>query len=143
MRIFALMCVIALQLITPTAEAVESRWIPAAASNTGLHGTMWTTDLWLYSQVSDQEMEVTATFFTDQLGTAEPAQATITLPPNASVEIPDAVATLFGEQRPGSIRIEADQPRRYRITPAPGNAGGSFLLPTPRKPPPSMDQETR
>lgn len=125
MRFFTLMCVIALLLSAPLAEAVETRWIPAAASNTGLHGSMWTTDLWLYSQVNDQEMVVTATFYTDQMGTPEPVQATITLPPNASVEIPDAVATLFDEHRPGSIRLEADHPffARSRTSNTGGDTG--------------------
>lgn len=103
-------CLATLAMISPAASALETRWIPAAASNPGLHGTFWSTDLWLHSQVIDTELVVTATFFAEQLGTAEPEQATITLPPYAPVEITDAVATLFGENRPGSIRLEAQYP---------------------------------
>lgn len=90
--------------------ALETRWIPAAASNPGLHGTMWTSDLWLYSQVNDADLTVTATFFAVQTGSTNPPQATIVLPPSVPVEILDAVAVLFGENRPGSIRLEAEHP---------------------------------
>lgn len=110
MRYLVTILVTVIMIVASAAFALETLWIPAAASNPGLHGTVWTTDLWLYSQVVDADLEVTATFFTEQEGTAEPKQATITLAPATPVEIIDAVAVLFGEGRPGAIRLEAPYP---------------------------------
>jgi len=102
--------VILLLIFLATTARAETLWIPAAASNPGLYGTMWTTDLWIYSRVNDETISLTATFFTDQEGSVTPPKATIDLPPNAPIEVRDAVATLFGEDRPGAIRLESDYP---------------------------------
>jgi hypothetical protein len=117
------LCVMLLLLGAPASSALETWWIPAAASNPGLHGTVWTTDLWLYSRVNDEAQTVTASFFSEQLGTDDPIQTTIELPPITPVEIKDAVATLFGENRPGSIRLEAEYP--FFAKTRTSNSGGS------------------
>jgi hypothetical protein len=108
-QVATLFIVIALFIVLP-ATAEEELWIPAAASNPGLHGTMWTTQLWLGSRVVDSPIEVRAAFFPDQVGTADPAEVTIEIQPSSQIEILDAVATLFGENRPGAIRLRSDHP---------------------------------
>ncbi len=123
MRFSSCLCAILVLLSAPSLAALETWWIPAAASNPGLHGTVWTTDLWLYSQVTDENITVTASFFPEQLGTQTPSQAAIELPPNRPVEIEDAVATLFGENRPGSIRLECPYP--FHAKSRTSNTGGS------------------
>jgi len=108
-NVATLVVIIALLIVLP-AVADEELWIPAAASNPGLHGTVWTTELWLASRVLDAPIEVTAAFFPDQAGTAEPVEVTIEIQPSTQVEVLDAVATLFGENRPGAIRLSSDHP---------------------------------
>ncbi len=110
MRHVTTFVVVIVLLIVLPAAAEEELWIPAAASNPGLHGTMWTTQLWLGSRVVDIPIEVRAAFFPDQTGTAEPEEATIEIQPSTQVEILDAVATLFGEDRPGAIRLRCEHP---------------------------------
>ena len=92
------------------AGATEEVWIPAAASNPGLQGTSWTTDLWLQSRVIGAPMEITAAFFAYRAGTPSPSETTIVLQPGEHRQIADAVATLFGEDRPGAIRLRSDDP---------------------------------
>lgn len=92
--------VILLMAVLPATAEVEL-WIPAAASNPGLHGTVWTTDLWLQSRVLDAPIEVVATFHPDQTGTMTPEEIVIDLQPRTQIEIRDAVAMLFSENRPG------------------------------------------
>jgi hypothetical protein len=110
MRTTVTLCIV-LVALTATAHVTEEElWIPAAASNPGLHGTMWTTDLWLGSRVLDAPIEVRAAFLPDQQGVAEPDEVIIELQPSTQVEILDAVATLFGENRPGAIRLRSEHP---------------------------------
>ncbi len=104
-----LLMVITLAVVLPAA-ADEELWIPAAASNPGLHGTMWTTDIWIHSRVMDAPIEVSAAFFPDQAGIADPEEVVIELAAQEHVKISDAVATLFGENRPGAIRLRSTQP---------------------------------
>lgn len=110
MRRLAVSFVIALLAIVLPATAQEELWIPAAASNPGLHGTLWTTELWLGSRVADAPIEVRAAFLPDQEGTAEPEEVVIAIEASTQVEILDAVATLFGEDRPGAIRLRSEHP---------------------------------
>lgn len=123
MRLSSILLAIVVLLAASSAVALETWWIPAAASNPGLHGTVWTTDLWLYSQVTDEDITVTASFFPERLGAPTPIQAEIVLPPNRPVEIEDAVAALFGENRPGSIRLECRYP--FHAKSRTSNSGGS------------------
>ncbi len=123
MQLRSILCSFLVLLSGSSLAALETWWIPAAASNPGLHGTLWTTNLWLYSQVIDEDITVTASFFPDQLGTPTPIQAEIDLPPNRPVEIEDAVASLFGENRPGSIRLECPYP--FHAKSRTSNSGGS------------------
>lgn len=124
MRHFTSLVVIAMLLVTVPAAAEEELWIPAAASNPGFHGTMWTTELWLASRVLDVPITVRAAFFPDQAGTADPVEATIEIAPKTQVEIVDAVATLFGENRAGAIRLRCDHPFLAQSRTA--NDGGSL-----------------
>ncbi len=126
MRHFA-PAVIVIALFIAPATTAEELWIPAAASNSGLHGTMWTTDLWLQSRVLDAPMEIIATFHPDQAGTTAPEEIVIELQPNAQVEIRDAVASLFDENRPGAIRLRSEHPFSAQSRTAnDGGTNGSF-----------------
>ena len=87
---FCVALALMLAMIPATAIGTEL-WIPAAASNPGLHGSMWSTDLWLMNRVVDASIEVTAAFFPDQEGTGAPEEAVITLGPGSQIEISDAV----------------------------------------------------
>jgi len=116
--------VLALTLASVDAAAEYDLWIPAAASNPGLHGTVWTTDLWLLNRVTDASIEVTASFFPDREGTATPAEAVVTLEPGSQIEIRDAVMNLFGEHRSGAIRLQSEYPFSAQSRTA-NNAGSS------------------
>ncbi len=110
MRQVAISLIIVLVAIVLPATAEEELWIPAAASNPGLHGTMWTTDLWLLSRVTDESIEVRAAFFPNRAGTSAPEEVVITLEPSSQIEIQDAVMTLFDKHRPGAIRLQSEYP---------------------------------
>lgn len=110
MRSRIVLCVIGFLALAGLAGAETVLWIPAAASNPGLNDTQWSTDLWLYSRVVDSPIDVFAAFLPDQAGSANPTEVTIQLPQRQVVEINDAVATLFGESRPGAIRLRSEQP---------------------------------
>lgn len=124
MRHIARLCIVVLVLASCTAVAEEELWIPAAASNPGLHGTAWTTDLWLLNRVIDMSIEVTAAFFPDREGTATPEEAVVTLDAGSQIEIRDAVMTLFGEHRAGAIRLRSEHPFSAQSRTA-NNAGSS------------------
>jgi len=126
MRIIARLTVIVLILIACIATAEEEQWIPAAASSPGAHGTMWTTDLWLASRVLDVPMEVRAAFFPEQTGTTEPVEVVIQIEPMAHVEIHDAVANLFSENRPGAIRLRSEHPFIAQSRTANDGSDGSY-----------------
>ena len=110
MRSRIVLCVIAFLALAGLAGAETILWIPAAASNPGLNDTQWSTDLWLYSRVVDSPIEVFAAFLPNQAGAADPTEVTIQLPQRQVVEISDAVATLFGDSRPGAIRLRSEHP---------------------------------
>jgi len=91
------------------ASAEEVRWLPVAASNTGINGTVWTTDLWIFNRVVDSPIEVKLAFLPDVAGTTtEPVEVTVTVPAFTSVVIHDPVGSLFSESRPGAIRLRSD-----------------------------------
>jgi hypothetical protein len=104
----AVLSIVVVCLVFSATAGGEELWIPAAASNPGLHGSMWSTDLWLYSRVRDATITITATFFSESGGS--PQQQTIAVEPHRPVEVNDAVATLFSRDEPGSIRLECDYP---------------------------------
>jgi hypothetical protein len=128
--------ILGVALATTATAAEHELWIPAAASNPGLHGTMWTTDLWLLNRVTDASIEVTAAFFPDREGTTTPAEAAIALEPSSQIEIRDAVMTLFGEHRAGAIRLHSEHPFSAQSRTA-NDAGssGSFGQGIPAFPP--------
>jgi hypothetical protein len=114
-------------LLAAAVAAQEVQWIPAAASNPGLQGTVWTTDLWLYSRVVDAPINVYAAFLPGQAGNESPTEITIVVPQETAVEINDAVATLFGESRPGAIRLRSEYPFWAQSkTTNDGGAAGSY-----------------
>ena len=91
------------------ASAEEVRWLPVAASNTGLNGTVWTTDLWIFNRALDAPIEVKLAFLPDVAGTTtEPVEVTVTVPAFTSVVIHDPVGSLFSESRPGAIRLRSE-----------------------------------
>ncbi len=139
MRSLVVICVLSLLLLPVAGGAETILWIPAAASNTGLQGTQWTTDLWLYSRVTDAPIEVAAAFLPDQLGIAEPTEVTIQLPEGEVVEVSDAVATLFGESRPGAIRLRSEHPFSAQSrTVNSGGTTGTYGQGIPAFPPPDQ-----
>lgn len=89
-------------------EAETVRWIPAAASNAGLRGTQWTTDLWIYNKVSDRPITVYLAFLPDEGGVVDPVEVSVDLPVMNPVHIRDVVGSLFGEDRPGAIRLRSE-----------------------------------
>lgn len=142
MRSRIVLCVIAFLALAGLAGAETVLWIPAAASNPGLNDTQWSTDLWLCSRVIDSPIEVFAAFLPDQAGAANPTEVTITLPQDQVVEISDAVATLFGESRPGAIRLRSEHPfwaqsRTFND----GGDNGTFGQGIPAFPPPPLQTE--
>ena len=116
--------ILVLLLASVAAAAEYDLWIPASASNPGLHGTMWTTDLWLLSRVVDESIEIRASFFPDREGTTAPDEVVITLEPSRQIEIRDAVMNLFGEHRSGAIRLQSEYPFSAQSRTA-NNAGSS------------------
>lgn len=94
--------------ITSTAGAEVVKWIPAAASNAGALGTYWTTDVWIYSQVQDAATEVHIAFLPEGVENPTPVEVTVEIPAYSAIRLTDVVATLFGESRPGALRLRSD-----------------------------------
>lgn len=90
------------------AAAETTLWIPAAASNPGRHGTQWTTDLWISNPVADASSTVYLAFFPDQEGVDQPAEVPVEISRLSTLKIIDVVSTLFGEHRPGAIRLRSE-----------------------------------
>jgi len=105
------------------------RWVPVAASNEGLHGSYWTTDLSIFNRARDQATWIHVAFFPDAEGTEEPEEVTLLIEePTAMLEIHDVVAELFGESRPGALRLRSNHPfeassRTFNIGGADGSHG--------------------
>ncbi len=88
------------------AETVQ--WLPAAASNSGLHGTVWTTDLWITNRVSDRPITVYLAFLAEEDGVVDPVEIPVEIPVINRAYIQDVVGSLFGESRPGAIRLRSE-----------------------------------
>jgi hypothetical protein len=95
-------------VITSTAGAEIVKWIPAAASNAGALGTYWTTDLWIYSQVQDAATEIHIAFLPEGVENPDLVEETVQIPAYSMIHLTDVVATLFGESRPGALRLRSD-----------------------------------
>jgi len=111
MRTTLLLLIVILILITmiaPPLAAETVLWVPAAASNSGAHGTEWTTDLWIYNQVMDQPLTVYLAFLPHENGVTDPVEIPVEVPVWDYVYIQDVVGSLFGENRSGAIRLRAD-----------------------------------
>ncbi len=109
------------------ASAEEVRWLPVAASNAGLNGTVWTTDLWIFNRALDAPIEVELAFLPDAAGTTDPAEVTVTIPAFTSVYLHDPVGSLFFENRPGAIRLRSEHPFEARSrTSNDGGAKGTY-----------------
>lgn len=111
-KVFMILAFIMAVAIGATAETI--RWIPAAASNPGRHGTQWATDLWIYSPVADSSSTVYLAFFPDGDNADQPLEVPVEIPLLSTVKISDAVFTLFGEHRPGAIRLRSEYPFEAR-----------------------------
>lgn len=101
-----ILVLVALSVTPLCAETI--RWIPAAASNSGLHGSQWTTDLWIYNRVADRAITVYLAFLPDVDGAVEPVEIAVELPVLNPVHIQDVVGSFFGENRPGAIRLRSE-----------------------------------
>lgn len=105
----------------------EERWVLASASNSGIGGTNWTTDAWIYSQVADAPIDVSVAFFPTVDGTESPVEVVVTVPPISAVMVQDIVNDLFGEHRPGALRFRSDHPFEVRTrTKNDGDGLGTF-----------------
>ncbi len=116
-----------LVMTTGLASAEVVRWIPVAASNAGENDTQWTTELWILSRVLDGPIDVHIAFLPDVTGTTDPTEVTVELPAISSVHIEDVVGSLFGEGRPGALRLRSEfafevQSRTFNT----GGDGGTF-----------------
>lgn len=111
MRTTTLLSVVILILMIVSALPLAAEtvlWVPAAASNSGAHGTEWMTDLWIYNRVADQPLTVYLAFLPDVDGVTDPVEIPVELSVWDYVYIQDVVGTLFGENRAGAIRLRAD-----------------------------------
>ncbi len=114
-------------VLTTVAGAEEIRWLPVAASNPGLHGTNWTTELWIYNRVVDAEIEVALAFYPDAEGNPEADEVTVTVAAGSSLKIDDVVGQLFEENRPGAVRLRSEHEFEVRSrTFNDGADGGTF-----------------
>lgn len=124
-RVFMILTSILAVAVGAAAETI--RWIPAAASNPGRHGTYWTTDLWIYSPVADSSSTVYLAFFPDGENAEQPAEVPVEISRLSTVKISDAVFTLFGEHLPGAIRLRSEYPFEARSrTVNSGGESGSY-----------------
>jgi hypothetical protein len=112
-------------VIVPAAivdAATYTRVVPVAASNEGLYGTHWSTDLSIFSRAEDQWITVQISFMADADGDEAPTQVPVQIAPLSVVDINDVVADLFGGQGTGAIRLESDHP--FEATSRTFNDGG-------------------
>ncbi len=98
------------------------RVIPAAASNPGLYGTHWSTDLSLVSRASDRTIIVRVSLLADAEGTESLTEVPVEIAPLAVVDIHDAVFELFGQHRAGALRLASEHP--FEATSRTSNDGG-------------------
>lgn len=122
---FVLCAVMVAVLLVPAAmDATDDyvRVIPVAGSNEGMYGTHWSTDLSVVSRAWDQAITVRVAFLADAEGTEELTEVPIELAPLEVVDIHDAVAELFGEQRSGALRLASEHP--FEATSRTFNDGG-------------------
>jgi len=124
MRRVLITTVVVLLLSGLAASAEEVRWLPVAASNTGINGTVWTTDLWIFNRALDASIDVKLAFLPDAAGTTSPVEVTVTVPAFNSLYVHDPVGTLFSDSRPGAIRLRSAHPFEARSRTY--NSGGSM-----------------
>jgi len=128
MNRFTICILLGLILAAGLTSADVVRWIPGAASNPGEAGTEWSSDLWIFNRVFDAPIEVHIAFISDPLPTGtEPDEVTIEVPAGATTQITDVVGSLFGENRPGALRLRSDhlfeaQSRTFNS----GNGNGAY-----------------
>ena len=127
-RAVCLILVCGLFLVATSTHAADTvKWIPAAASNAGAFGSQWTTDVWIYSPVADRAITVFLSFYPESSGSTEPVEIPVTIESFNTVQLTDVVASLFGENRPGAIRIRCEYPFDARSrTMNSGGASGVF-----------------
>jgi len=102
--------VVALGTVGVAGASTYVRWVPVSASNPGLHDSNWSSVLRIYNRALDQVASVDIAFFPTAEGNENPAEVTVEVEPHAALEIPDVVATLFGESRPGALRLRSQLP---------------------------------
>ncbi len=108
--------------------ADEERWIPVAASNAGLHGSQWATDLWIFGGAGNTTIPVTVAFLPDAEGSTTPIEVTVDVPTGSTLEIVDVVNSLFGVNRSGALRLRSPdlfeaRSRTYSGSPGSGTFG--------------------
>ena len=90
-------------LIASVAPADEPLIIVTAAHNAGLQGSLWRSDLELFNP--DPEAATFAVELLTSGATLPPPAAAVTLEGSSSASVPDVVATLFGLEGAGALRI--------------------------------------
>ena len=112
------------------APATYEQLLPIVSRTTGVNGTFWTAELWLYNP-SEREVEVTAR------RVVRPDSAnTVRIPAHGSLRVPDALAWLGGGAGGDGVRHDAivlTSPYRWganlvaaaRVS-TPATAGGSY-----------------
>lgn len=110
MRGVTVLAVVLVACSSMAGATTHVRIVPAAASNPGLHGSHWSTELNLYNRAFDQEASIQVAFLPDADGTEFPQEVTVVVEPVSTLSIQDVVATLFGEHRPGALRLTSQVP---------------------------------
>jgi len=100
------------------------RWVPVAASNSGLFGSHWTTDLSIFNRARDNSTYIWVAFLPDAEGVDELEEVRLLIwEPMTVLEIHDVVAELFGESRPGALRLRSNHP--FEVSSRTFNVGGA------------------
>jgi len=98
------------RFVRVTTESEPVRWVvPAAANAAGVNGTSWHTDLVLHNPTADP-LEVSIAALEQERDNSRPRTTRLTVAAGASLQVPDAVARLFGLSATVALRVEAERP---------------------------------
>jgi len=103
----------------------EEGFLPGVAHSAGMHGSMWTTDLWIVS-AGATSVELWFHPVNRDNSSVTPLAVSLTAP---VTPIPDVVATLLAASGTGALRYRADGPvRLIARTSSPSPTGGTSAL---------------
>jgi len=81
-------------------------FLPSVGSGAGVAPSVWYTTLWVFNPNASAVVVTFSLLLRDQ-GNEIPATATLSVGPGAVAQVDDAVATLFGVQGFGALRVQA------------------------------------